>query len=166
MFFESKQKLTTTDLIVTVGLASAALVSVALLASDSLADQRALWARTTAENLAREMVLRKASLKAGPSSKLPTLTSAAGRSPASQFSDSLNEEGQLGRDPWGRPYQYFIQMNADSRVRRILVWSRGPDGRDDSRLGLKNRETEFRPDFAGDDVGFAISASDILDAKL
>lgn len=78
------------------------------------------------------------------------------RSPASASEHMVPPltDGQIGKDPWGRPYFYSVLGEPTDQSPTIVVWSEGPDGRmetDISELSDKNPEA-FR--FKGDDVGF------------
>lgn len=54
------------------------------------------------------------------------------------------KQGIISMDPWNSPYHYLIKIE-DSHIRQIVVWSRGPDG--------KNNSSETAPIFSGDDTG-------------
>lgn len=56
----------------------------------------------------------------------------------------VKKQGIVGIDPWSSPYQYRIQTGADLN-RQIVVWSSGPDG--------KNNSNETIPNFSSDDIG-------------
>jgi hypothetical protein len=56
----------------------------------------------------------------------------------------VEKQGLISRDPWLNPYRYQIR-EIDEFKKQIVVWSIGPDG--------KNNSDESSPILSGDDVG-------------
>lgn len=55
------------------------------------------------------------------------------RSPASaSFSGSLKWEGLISKDPWGQSYSYKVIRDAYGLPTHVLVWSKGPNGIQDT----------------------------------
>lgn len=52
-------------------------------------------------------------------------------------------DGQIGQDPWGRPYHFAILASGDKSSRRVAVWSEGENGKSESS----------KSSFEGDDIG-------------
>ncbi len=69
------------------------------------------------------------------------------RKPASTQSVASLSQGQLGLDPWGQAYQYIVLESEGERAKRVLVWSLGPDKRDDLKLHARQwiKEEVGRP---------------------
>ncbi len=59
----------------------------------------------------------------------------------------LGNEGQIAKDPWGKPYLYRVYQN-DHKVLGVVLWSFGPNNRADTQLGTSPHQV-----FAGDDLG-------------
>lgn len=82
----------------------------------------------------------------------------ASRGPASVGSmNHLNQEkGEIGQDPWGNHYRFRI-FGGESDASRVLVWSAGPNGRQetDEEQVEKNRAASI-PQLKGDDVGVVV----------
>jgi hypothetical protein len=62
--------------------------------------------------------------------------------------------GQIGRDPWGRPYQYSVLSSHTDQRPVVLVWSTGPNGQPETDTSSLTQDdvSEFR--FHGDDLGY------------
>lgn len=71
-----------------------------------------------------------------------------GRSIASDDSkDHLSAaKGEIGLDPWGRPYHFEILQRNGKQQKQVAVWSEGENGQSES---TKNS-------FEGDDVGVIV----------
>ena len=84
------------------------------------------------------------------------------RAPANASEVSLNhlalDQGQIGQDPWGRPYNFKFMKIPQIHQVRILVWSLGPNGIPETSETLfdSNRDEES-PNFSGDDLGIMVS---------
>lgn len=77
----------------------------------------------------REMIqLARQVLSGGLSTLAPEDSS---RTPASQSEVNTNE-GKIGLDPWGHPYQYRV-FETTGGYRSVVIWSHGPDGASDIR---------------------------------
>jgi hypothetical protein len=64
-------------------------------------------------------------------------------------------EGDVGKDPWGRPYHFSFIRNAAGMRTHVAVWSDGPNQINDSDVKSKLTSVEH-PEalkFHGDDVG-------------
>lgn len=85
----------------------------------------------------------------------------ASRRPASVMENHLNhllaEAGQIGVDPWGRPFQFRVFKTTPEAPGRIFVWSPGPDGQVQTTEDqiASNRDNPL-PDFVGDDIGIMV----------
>jgi hypothetical protein len=74
---------------------------------------------------------------------------------AAQF--PLGKEGVIGVDPWGQAYRFQIVEIKNPHAAYVLVWSNGPNARNDSEDGLNlNRLYQGNPKvvFRGDDLGY------------
>jgi len=74
---------------------------------------------------------------------------------AAQF--PLGKEGVIGVDPWGQAYRFQIVEIKKPHAAYVLVWSNGPNARNDSEDGLNvNRLYQGNPKvvFRGDDLGY------------
>ena len=78
-----------------------------------------------------------------------------GRAPASVI-DQVPPltDGQLGKDPWGRPYFYTVLGAPTDPNSTIVVWSEGPNGKLDSKIDDLSEMTAVKFRFKGDDIGF------------
>jgi len=91
-------------------------------------ESKALRARQKAEILGYQLVqLYQENLKSS-SDSLKNV-----RSIASVDTDlvEFKPEGLMGLDPWGQPYRYIIQKAEKDQV-RVVIWSMGPNQKDDS----------------------------------
>jgi hypothetical protein len=68
-------------------------------------------------------------------------------------------EGGIGLDPWGYPFQYFVNKKGTDSEGQIVVWSGGPDNKFQTEIKkvkeLIGNEKKVR--FSGDDFGKVIS---------
>lgn len=78
------------------------------------------------------------------------------RSPASV--QPFLTDGLLGRDPWGRPYHYFVRPGSIQGQASIVVWSEGPDrvaqSNPESLIDARSAKLESSTLFQGDDIGY------------
>jgi hypothetical protein len=115
------------------------------------------WTNHTAE--AQEHTLHRAESLAY---QLLETRRTASRAPASAAETELNQlaadEGRIGLDPWGHPYNFKLLKSSDSQKTKILVWSLGPDGVQQTQSDQidSNRDKES-PSFSGDDLGIMVS---------
>lgn len=68
---------------------------------------------------------------------------------------SLGAEGIIGKDPWGRPFNYRFLAGENGRFEYLLVWSSGPDGEaklDYQSLGLAQAALIQGATLQGDDI--------------
>lgn len=66
-----------------------------------------------------------------PSAQSRGLASVKGEPVAGGILTEFKNQGSMGMDPWGHPYQYrIIEMESGPR---LLVWSLGPNGQLDDR---------------------------------
>jgi hypothetical protein len=79
-----------------------------------------------------------------------------GRSPASVNESQVPPltDGQLGKDPWGRPYFYSVLGAVTDPNATIVVWSEGPNGKLESKIDELNESNVVKFRFKGDDVGY------------
>ena len=65
------------------------------------------------------------------------------------------QSGELGRDPWGRPYRYFVRPTSSGSGFEVFVWSLGADGKNQSQPeSIPTEVSSFQ--FSGDDVGHVL----------
>ncbi len=84
------------------------------------------------------------------------------RGPASAMESNLNqhlkEEGRIGSDPWGRPFNFKLLKNPELQSSKVLVWSVGPDGvAQTTPEKIDSIRDKSAPTFEGDDVGVMVS---------
>lgn len=92
---------------------------------------------------------------------LESRKSSQSRGPASVES-SINhltlDQGEIGMDPWERPFQYKLLKGSDNQAMKILVWSLGPNGtletKDDA---IESNRDKPSPEFSGDDLGIMLT---------
>jgi hypothetical protein len=68
-------------------------------------------------------------------------------------------EGAIGLDPWGYPFQYFVNKVENEAEGEIIVWSGGPDNKFQTEI-KKVKEligNQKKVHFSGDDFGKTIS---------
>ncbi len=76
------------------------------------------------------------------------------RGPASEISLQKDGLGEIGIDPWGKPYYFKIMKTSADSNTKIAVWSSGPNQNNDSVLSENGTVTQF----TGDDIGVIISS--------
>lgn len=68
-------------------------------------------------------------------------------------------EGGIGLDPWGHPFNYYVNKNGEHADGEIIVWSGGPDNKFQTEIKkikeLLSNQKKVR--FSGDDFGKVIS---------
>lgn len=68
-------------------------------------------------------------------------------------------EGGIGLDPWGYPFQYYVNKAEAGAVGEVILWSGGPDNKFQTEIKkvkeLINSGKKVR--FSGDDFGKVIS---------
>jgi hypothetical protein len=74
------------------------------------------------------------------------------RGPAS-VAPRFHQEGSIGLDQWGRPFQY--KMFEHLGKKHIAVWSYGPNGKLDS--SVEDNNLSATNTFKGDDIGVVIT---------
>lgn len=67
-------------------------------------------------------------------------------------------EGGIGLDPWGYPFQYFVNKTSSSEG-EVTIWSSGPDNKfqTDIKKVKELMENKKKIRFIGDDFGKTIS---------
>jgi hypothetical protein len=125
--------------------------------SETFRDDRPARAHSAAKTLAHQIMVQRQMAMASVSKE--------DRSPASISPDpsSMLTEGQIGKDPWGRPYHYFVKANADGSKSTIFVWSDGPNGKPESTGVVQAASDSTRQEnfhFQGDDLGHVQNSSD------
>lgn len=146
-FWQTNQHFRTLDLIGLLFVFGIVTSALGALMADAFKDNRPDRSRAMVEALALQLMTQSenSSHQANDPSRLP----------ASVEKVSLwNRMGDMGRDPWGRPYHFLVQSGS-SRL-RVFVWSSGPNGKSESREAIEAvRDLEdhkpFR--FLGDDIG-------------
>jgi hypothetical protein len=123
---------------------------------DSRPDQALLVARALAHQIGEQSRIWSSGSVQDVSNRDNSVHGSSNREPASTVEGSGAQltEGELGRDPWGHPYRYFVgQSNEGLKQQAIFVWSPGPDGKSDSNpQAVLMSQQQFR--FSGDDLGF------------
>lgn len=153
-FRQKNQHFGTLDLIMLVVLCGTVSSVIGASVAGLLHDNRPGRAKSSAEALAHQ--LRQQRERSSQS-----LFLASSRSPASANEMTVPPltDGQIGRDPWGKPYFYTVLGSPSEPNPTIVVWSEGPNGHMESDLASLSdaRPDEFR--FKGDDVGFVSQAN-------
>ncbi len=137
----------TTDLAIVMGLWSAMAVLLGGVLSELASDVETPLAKAQSEAYAMQ-------LADGLSAEPATDPTQGGRAPASAMGDPSLRMGVMGKDPWGRAYQYRIVPAG------VVVWSAGKNSTSDSTEAVASLEAgqplrDFH--FAGDDVGYVKS---------
>lgn len=83
-----------------------------------------------------------------------------GREIASAPLNQISFEGLVGKDPWGNAYNYRVLKNALGHPKFLVVWSKGPNLKQDTSEFNFNAESGH-VEFAGDDVGVVHSVDTI-----
>ncbi len=144
----STRRFGTTDLAIVLALWSAMAVLVGGVLSELASDTETPMAKAQSEAYAHQLASTPGESTGGEESKAYGPV----RGPASVLpGDQSLRTGKLGRDPWGKPYNYRIVKSA------VIVWSAGRNQEPDSEQALNRLESghpvqDFR--FMGDDVGF------------
>lgn len=101
-----------------------------------------------AEGIAYQLLESRKSVGRGPAS----LDSAL-----SGVSLAKSEEGSLGSDSWGHPFQFRVVTGSHGSS-KLLVWSLGPNGQaETSEKEIVSNQDKIDPEFAGDDLGIMLS---------
>ena len=135
MFSKSKQGFRTIDLITLVF----CLLAVGLIAGPII--QRNLEAQKTAQ-IEKDLKLHSARLL--DDQKFLNQV----RSPSSV--EDKNHD-QVGKDPWGQPYEYMVLKNAYGQSSYFVIWSKGPNKKLDTTIFSSRGPSSVV--FQGDDVG-------------
>jgi hypothetical protein len=148
---QKNQHFGTLDLIMLVVLCGTVSSIVGASVAGLLHDDRPTRARQSAESLAYQ-------LRQQHDVALAALRSASksGRAPASLSDAAVPPltDGQMGKDPWGRPYFYTVLGSPTDPNSTIVVWSEGADGKLQSKIDELSETNVMRFHFKGDDVGF------------
>ncbi len=151
-FRQKNQHFGTLDLIALVVLCGTVSSVVGAAVAGFLHDDRPTRARTMAESLAYQ-------IRHQHDSALVSLlhgSDESGRAPASVSDASVPPltDGQMGKDPWGRPYFYTVLGLPTDPNSTIVVWSEGPNGKLESKIDELTEVNVRDFHFRGDDVGF------------
>ncbi len=111
-------------------------------------DTRPSRARNAAEALALQIRVQHESAVATISP-----ATAGDRGPASVEVPPLTD-GQMGKDPWGRPFHYSVLGSVSASQPVIAVWSEGPNGKVESDVAEFDEKAPMKFHFKGDDIGF------------
>ena len=145
---QQKRYFGTLDLIMLVVLCGTVSSVVGASVAGLLHDDRPVRARQSAQSLASQLRQQhEVALQTSPGS---------GRSPASVNESQVPPltDGQLGKDPWGRPYFYTVLGAVNDPNATIVVWSEGANGKLDSKIDDLNDSNVVKFRFKGDDVGY------------
>ena len=68
------------------------------------------------------------------------------------------DTGEIGVDPWGKPYHYLFVRNMMGTQTHLVLWSEGPDRRNQTEVQAQvaQRTNAVIVAFQGDDVGSVI----------
>lgn len=155
VFFSQKnQQLSTIDLLVLFLLFGTVTSAFGAILAESFQDNRLSRARSTAEALALQILVQNRVNRAigmGMGERGPASVGEVEEVP------NLLISGEIGRDPWGRPFHYRVQpIGTHGHKRRVFVWSDGPNKRSDSDAVLSLATDSLLPsplNYLGDDVG-------------
>lgn len=178
IFRQNNQQFRTLDLFVMVALVGAVTASIGSVVSDVFRDQRPERARSTAEVLARQLEYQHRVSMTSPLSHSDSesddesASPNTGRMPASDGSESETSDlsvtvltgGEIGRDPWGRPYRYRVYPGREAGVQHVFVWSDGPNQVPESVETIEKAlaetiEQQSELQFKGDDIGYVHNAT-------
>jgi hypothetical protein len=148
MFHQANQRFGTLDLIMLVVLCGTVSTVVGASIAGFTKDNRSSNARRTANHLALQIRIQH-------EAALATISphAAGDRSPASVEVPPLTE-GQIGKDPWGKPYHYSVLGSPTEAKPVIAVWSEGPNGKLESDVSEFDEKAPTKFHFRGDDIGF------------
>ena len=137
----------TTDLAIVMGLWSAMAVLLGGVLSELASDTETPMAKAQSEAYALQLAQESSTTE-------KSVSLSNGRAPAAASVPQLRA-GVLGKDPWGRAYQYKVVPEG------VVVWSQGKNSECDSTEALKRLDdgqsiAEFH--FVGDDVGFVMAS--------
>ena len=148
IFSQKNQTFSTMDLLLLVGLVGGVGSVVGVVLAQALQDDRPIRAQSAAENLALQIEAHQLATEKGPQE---------GRGPASvrEKAPLLLTDGQMGKDPWGRPFHYAVRKHLDqdgkpTGTSTVYVWSDGANGKSETNVP-ETFEKRFAID--GDDVG-------------
>lgn len=148
------QPLKTVDLLSLLALSASVVILSGLILTRGLKDEDRSMGMSEAQNLAFQLVHGGFSAPAN-----------SGRQPASEKGGSVAPKdelgifqghGQIGKDPWGRSFQYSVIRGDEGRVDYVVVWSLGPNARADTQESAINRDFVSKKvlPFVGDDFGY------------
>lgn len=146
---QKNQHFGTLDLIMLVVLCGTVSSVVGASVAGLLHDDRPSRARASAESLAYQIHQQHDSALPAPS--------AGGRAPASVEDVPPLTDGQIGKDPWGQPFNYTVLGNPTAPNSTVVVWSSGPNGKLESKIDEIGRSGSGTTHFRGDDIGFIMS---------
>lgn len=116
---EENQQFSTIDALFVVALLIVVSVVSSTILSQVFADHKRVQAKMKAESLAFRLASR-------PDATNEIDDIPQGRKPASA-SDEM-KSGEIGVDPWGKPYHYNVKREETGKVIEVAVWSGGPNG--------------------------------------
>jgi hypothetical protein len=84
------------------------------------------------------------------------------RGPASIQEAELNhlsaDQGVVGLDPWGRPYNFQFLKSVNGGPTKVVVWSKGPNGKPETaEEAIDSGRDGSEVHFNGDDIGVMVS---------
>lgn len=151
-FSQKNQHFSTLDLLILVVLVGGVFSIFGAVLAQGFQDNRLTRAKTSAEAYAIQ--IKEQRIRAHRSE------TRASRQPASVENPTLvglPANGEIGRDPWGRPFHYRVIEPSENQSRRVVVWSDGPNREPESASasegGFGEADTKSTT-FGGDDVGF------------
>jgi hypothetical protein len=152
-FRQKNQHFGTLDLIMLIVLCGTVSSVIGASVAGLLHDNRPGRARSSAEALALQIRQQRETSN-------QSLFLSSSRSPASaEPSVPPLTDGQIGKDPWGKPYFYSVLGVPNEPNPTIVVWSEGPNARMESDLGRLSDKHPEDFHFQGDDVGYVSKAN-------
>lgn len=82
----------------------------------------------------------------------------ATRSLASAVYKNEKLDGQVGMDPWGHPFQYFVKKDqTNSKEGVLIIWSKGADNKLDTSMDdIADNHKVFNGDDFGKEIKFSL----------
>lgn len=149
---KEKQEVKTIDLVLSLIMVTIMIAVVGTILNEKLKNPIVTAAQEKAEKISNQML----------SGGLTQLGDTVQRDPSSVYSfqtnviETIGEEGQIAKDPWGNPYQFKFIRGKNKEFKYLVVWSLGPNQKADTQPNQIVSTARFRGagSFSGDDVGF------------
>lgn len=152
-----KQELKTSDFITLCTMFMAIVLVCALIVGNTSPDSPRKLATRSAENISAQLLnLKLKNLQKSGGSGTRGIASREGKFDGNPTKIALGPEGLIGKDPWGRPFQYRFVEGDSGQFEFLIVWSPGPDGKpviNYESLELAQVARMLGKSDLGDDVG-------------